>query len=37
MSKRWIWILVVVVLVVVLLFGGHVLWHALLRMHGVRT
>jgi hypothetical protein len=35
MSKRWIWILVVVVLVLVLLFGGHALWHALLRMHGM--
>ena len=38
MSKRWIWILVVVLLVAFLFFGGgHALWNALLRMHGVHT
>jgi hypothetical protein len=36
MSKRWIWILVFVVLILFLVFGGgHLLWVALLRMHGV--
>jgi hypothetical protein len=38
MSKRstWILILVIVVIAAFLVFGGgHALWHALLRMHGM--
>jgi hypothetical protein len=36
MSKRWIWILIVFLLLAFLVFGGgHALWHALLRMHGM--
>jgi hypothetical protein len=38
MSKRKSWIVIlIVVLVAAFLFfgGGHALWHALLRMHGM--
>jgi len=37
MSKRksWIAILIVVVAVVIVIFCGHSMWHALLRMHGM--
>ena len=38
MSKRKSWIMILVVASVIAFFvfgGGHALWHALLRMHGM--